>query len=93
VQSCEKFKRNLSSNYWQVNKIFWQIIRFLRGKNLILLYLSKPKMVSSSATRGPSFEDGESVSKCFWSLPISYHHTHRKWIRRRKTPPGQNNSS
>ena len=57
AQSWKNARHNLDSNYWQANKVFWQTIRCLRAKNLILLDLTKT-ILSYSALRRASLADG-----------------------------------
>ena len=37
----EEFSRQLDSNYFSANKVFWQTIRSLRGKRSSVTYFNK----------------------------------------------------
>jgi len=86
IQSWDKFGHRLGSNYFQANKVFWQTIRSNHAKYLVLLDLSKIKMVPYSVMRRASLADGESISKNFQTQSLSHHWTDPRYMWWRKIP-------
>ena len=74
-------------------KVFWQIMRRLRAKKIVLLDPSKTKMVSYSAMKRTSLADGESISNTIWTQSLPHHWTHRWYIWASKIPSLQSKFS